>query len=392
MVNKVENTIETTIECENCECEIEKGEQREYESDFYCEDCFCDLFLFCDVCNEYCPQDDIVYIESAEEYVCNSCFELHYFRCDDCEGCFSQDDEMRVDCRSICDHCYCESYFTCDSCVEVYHNDYYGGDGYCENCYEENSSGLHNYCYKPDPVFYGKSDLYFGIELEIESSGQDVGEVVDGLPDYFYAKEDSSLDDGFEIVSHPASWGWLSDNKKKWDQIFSLRDSGFLSYNTTTCGMHVHMSKKAFSSLHLYKFLKMFFENQSFILSVSRRKLCNLNQYASLELDESIVYKATKKTNSSTKRYTAVNLENSDTVEVRIFRGTLAPSGFWRNLEFCKAVFDYTKDASIKDVVVTEFCSYVESHQKEYPNLYRFLCDKNFLPGLFKKEEKSKCA
>jgi len=377
---------EEIVVCQNCSCKIEEDDLQEFEGENYCQKCFGDLFSYCEQCDETVNADDMVCVNNGD-YVCESCRDDNYTCCDDCGEYVPNDDCLCIDGRCVCEECYCENYFTCESCNEIWHIDYYGSEGCCQNCEtSEDDNSLHNYSYKPDAVFYGDGDLYFGIELEIESEGNSIYDAVQSLPDFVYAKADSSMDDGLEVVSHPTSWQWLQENKEQWDEVLSLRNKGFLSYKTDTCGMHVHLSKKAFSTLHLYKFLKMFFENQEFITIISRRRSNSLDQWASLQSDESIVYKA--RTKNNTQRYTAVNLQNDESVEVRIFRGTLSPVGFWRNVEFCKAVYEFTKIASIRDVSKDKFCNYVVEHKKEYPNLEQFLLDKGLIESLFTQEVK----
>lgn len=369
--------------CLNCSCEVDTDNCQEHDGDKYCQDCFDNLFSYCEDCGEYVFNDNIEII--GDKYICESCRDDNYTYCAICSEYISNDNSMYVAGSDICvcELCYNESYFYCDSCGEICHNDYYSGGGCCQECSQnsEDNNGLYGYSYKPDPIFYGDGDLFFGIELEIESEGNSIYDVIQSLPDFVYAKADSSMDDGLEVVSHPTSWKWLQENKKRWDKILDLRNKGFLSYKTDTCGMHVHMSKKAFSTLHLYKFLKMFFENQEFITIISRRKTSSLDKWASLQSDESIVYKAKIKNNI--QRHTAVNLQNDASVEIRIFRGTLSPTGFWRNVEFCKAVYEYSKIASIKDISADKLCNYIVEQQKEYPNLYQFLIDKNMVNSLF---------
>ena len=383
----VMNKDKKTITCQNCSCEVDDNDGQEFDEDTYCQECFDDLFSCCEECGETVNIDDIVSVND-DNYMCESCRDNNYVCCNDCADYVSNDDCTCVDDRYVCETCYCNNYFTCESCGEVYHVDYYGDNGCCLICSQdlENSDGLYNYDYKPDPVFYGDGDLFFGIELEIESEGNNIYDAVQSLPDFVYAKADSSINDGLEVVSHPLSWQWLQENKNQWDKVLNLRNDGFLSYKTDTCGMHIHLSKKAFSTLHLYKFLKMFFENQEFITIISRRRASALEEYASLQSDESIVYKAKIKNN--TERYTAVNLQNDESVEVRIFRGTLSPIGFWRNVEFCKAIYEFTKIASIKDITAKKFCDYVMNCKKEYLNLKQFLIDKDLVQSLFNQRGK----
>ena len=43
-----------------------------------------------------------------------------------------------------------------------------GGEPYCSDCYDSHYHAvIHEYDYKPEPIFYGSGPRYFGIELEI---------------------------------------------------------------------------------------------------------------------------------------------------------------------------------------------------------------------------------
>ena len=63
--------------------------------------------------------------------------------------------------------------------------------------------------YKPDPIFYGKGPRYLGAELEIDGAGecsenaQEILNLANGDWELIYCKHDGSLDDGFEVVTHP---------------------------------------------------------------------------------------------------------------------------------------------------------------------------------------------
>ena len=367
-------STEQKIECENC------GQLfliNELNENGHCENCQ-DEFSSCDECGNLVHRDDIHY---HDNYVyCESCFDCNFTWCDCCEEITHNDNIISTPNQVICERCYEDNYFCCDCCGEVFQNDDYAEDGHCIACSDQNKV-IHNYEYKPEPNFYGDGPLFFGIELEVENTeNREYNEdVADCLPGFLYAKADGSLDDGFEIVSHPLSWNWLRENSEKWQYVFSLKEKGFRSYNTTTCGIHVHLTKSVFSGLHLYKFLKLFYENPGFIGVISRRRIEKLKEWASLESDTSIIYKARTKNNGNSERHVAVNLENYHTVEVRIFRGTLGRGGFWLNLEFCKAAYDFTKLKGIKEITVADFCNYVADSKKEFPNLFSFLEKRNYV-------------
>ena len=370
------------ITCFVCNQELDTDEYN-HDNKTYCENCYNEYITICDRCGDNTHIDNIQEVE-GEKQVCNACLMAYYTRCSHCDT-YVSDFTVTAGGYSICNNCYEGNYFTCDYCGRVIHNDDYGEDGYCQGCCR--SENLLEYNYKPVFNFYGKprNDLFFGIELEIENIEEEesIDNIVDNLHHSLYAKEDGSLDNGFEIVSHPASFKWIKENLKHWRKVFDLSKQGFRSYQTDTCGMHVHMSRKAFGTLQLYKLLKIFYENPKFILIMSRRsRMHQLKRYSSLTSDESLIIKARKPyENDYGKRYTAVNLCNPDTIEIRIFRGTLAEIGFMRNLEFCKAVYDFTKRVSIKNCSPPNLIKHV-INSKQYPNLHKFIIDKDLAKEL----------
>jgi len=386
-----------------------------------------DCALLCDECREntrrcsQCgtrfnsTQDGLVTADDSA--VCDDCTEV----CSFCNHACHPNDIT----NGLCDDCR-ENTSICDRCLQrcygdlIYFENY--DEGYCEECAGESSlchvcgeqcfdcdmhdettcnncaenSIIRDYDYRPDFTYYRlpteeKSNnlAFLGIELEVESQidheqrdnsrsiCDDAAEKV--ISDYLYCKNDGSLEDGFEVVSHPMTFEYIREHGRAiWDRTLNLNKLGFRSYNTSTCGMHVHIAKKAFSSLHLYKFLKLFYENQKFILAISQRRLENLTRWSGFgeneQPDLSLIQKA--KIKSAYIRYSAVNLTNRSTVEVRIFRGTLHEDSFWKNIEFVAAAFEYSRTVAIKNVGVYTFCDYVKKHAQRFPNLLSFMKEK----------------
>ena len=97
-----------------------------------------------------------------------------------------------------------------------------------------------------------------------------------------------------------------------------------------TCGLHVHISRLAFGCTYeqqeaaiarLLYFVEKFWAE---LLRFSRRTQSQMNRWAArygIRLTPSEQMNHAK--NSCAGRYTAVNLTNADTVEIRMFRGTL---------------------------------------------------------------------
>lgn len=248
-----------------------------------------------------------------------------------------------------------------------------------------NISLIRNYSYKPTTQFismpYDSKEVpFFGIELEVErmekseTSRGDMAKKIENKAWYF--KNDGSLNNGFEIVTHPLTFSYIKHSAKDFESALNeLSCNAYNSYNANTCGMHIHISKKAFGTWQLYKFMKFFAENVPFIVAISQRKMDKLVQWANIEDNDenALMYKAKKKEGNSA-RYVAINLQNYSTIEVRIFRGTLNFNSFMKNIEFIHALYMFTKESKI--ITLDSFKEYI-SNSCEYSNLKKFIKLKN---------------
>ena len=69
------------------------------------------------------------------------------------------------------------TYATCSLCCESFPTDdliEYEGRLLCRCCYDEQTSAdhaIHEYYYKPSPIFFGEGLRYFGVELEVDAGG-----------------------------------------------------------------------------------------------------------------------------------------------------------------------------------------------------------------------------
>jgi hypothetical protein len=98
-------------------------------------------------------------------------------------------------------------------------------------------------------------EVHFGIELEIDSkehipNKETLAGTIAGNENDFYCKSDSSLNYGFEIVSHPVTFDYFKKNKEKFQKVLKdAKEFGFRSHDAGTCGMHVHVSKDGISNV-----------------------------------------------------------------------------------------------------------------------------------------------
>ena len=173
--------------------------------------------MYCECCG--CLIDDDDYTEWNGQIICSDCLENHTTTCECCGERIWDEDVYGDNDITLCSHCYHHSYTRCSCCDALLHEDdayYLDGETYCRDCYEderEESNLIHEYGYKPNPIFYGEDNRYFGIELEIDGAGRDddyaeeLLDIANAHADLLYIKTDGSLDDGMELVSPPLHYG-----------------------------------------------------------------------------------------------------------------------------------------------------------------------------------------
>lgn len=296
--------------------------------------------FLCSCCNEEFSTEERMYV--GEEAVCEGCFDEHTVTCACCGAVIWSDDNSGDSDTPLCGRCYDRHYTSCEQCGCLLLNDdvYHDADEeypYCEHCYHQYHMGaIHDYNYKPDPIFYGDGSLFMGVELEIDGGGKDnsnareILEIANQTAEHIYIKSDGSLDDGMEIVTHPCTLDYHA-NQFPWNEIVRRAlDLGYLSHKTSTCGLHIHVNRGAFSDDYdqqeacIGRILFFMEKHWDELLRFSRRTEQQLNRWAArygLKSSPKEILDHAKKGYGG--RYTALNLNNDSTIEFRIFRGTL---------------------------------------------------------------------
>lgn len=330
--------------------------------------------IYCSHCGAIIDTDD--YGEINGQIVCSDCIENYTTTCDRCGAIIWDSYAYGDDYTSLCHHCY-ENYYTrCAECDALIHNDdayEYGGEYYCSECYHDirdRDSSIHEYSYKPEPIFYGDSNRYFGIELEIDGAGKDddyaeeILDIANADGTYIYIKSDGSLDDGMELVSHPMTLDYHKEYC--WSDIMRKAVSlGYRSHQTSTCGLHIHVNRTTFSDNReeqdeiISRILYFVEHHWNELLKFSRRSEYTMNRWAARygyeHTPKAIMDKAKKGNNG---RYAAVNLCNYHTVEFRMFRGTLKYNTFIAAIELVNRICDaamYNTDESISKLSWSDF-------------------------------------
>lgn len=316
--------------------------------------------------------------EFEENIYCDECFRRLTVLCDCCETRIWRDNAEGDSFIPLCRHCYDYEYTNCERCGTLLHNDdaLYEDDSdypYCQECYERiMSEPIKSYCYKPEPIFYGdNSKFFYGIELELDLGGEDSSKaqkLLDHINQdntYIYAKHDGSLTNGFELVTYPMTLDHHL-NEVDYSSLFEKSVAmGYRSHQTETCGLHIHVNRTAFGDSReeqeevIARIVFFVEKHWCELLKASRRTEYNINRWASrygISENAQNTYKKAKERHLG--RYVAVNLENYNTIEFRIFRGTLRYQTFIATLqlvdEICH-VCTYLNDKELEGLSWSSF-------------------------------------
>jgi hypothetical protein len=246
-------------------------------------------------------------------------------------------------------------------------------DGVCHHCLDA-SYKIHNYSTRVEQMLKFKATrvrpntVYLGCELEYETNNRNRAQIGVGKLMHGHAlmKSDGSIRNGFEIVTCPATLDiHLEIFKKFYD---SIPPDLKIEKNV---GMHVHVSRKPLSQLTIGKLTEFLnrLDNKQFIAHIAGRID---NNYARMN-DERTVTFPWKHRNGG-DRYNALNLNNSNTVEVRLFATPMNYKEFATRLQFVQALVDYCMPAQSNDSLKKQthyeaFMHWLSSRRRMFPEL-----------------------
>lgn len=337
----------------------------------------------CSMCGEPFPEERLREVEGAR--YCPGCLETETAVCSHCGRRIRIGSNMGDENRPLCPDCFHDYYTRCIHCdaliraEEACYEDDCQEEPCCSECYGRYDTGagpaIHEYYYKPAPLFYGKGTRFFGVELEVDDAGEsdENAETVmrlanrDGIR-RVYCKHDGSLDDGFEIVTHPMTLDYHCTEMPWREVLDELRDMGYLSHKADTCGLHIHVNRSTFGKsvpeqdACMARILYFFEKHWEELLKFSRRTEYQLSRWAARygykEHPMEILDHAKKGRGNG--HYACINLQNADTVEFRIFRGTLKYNTLIAALQLveqvCNAAFSLS-DREMRSLSWTSFAA-----------------------------------
>ncbi len=374
-----DKTTNTHLSCESCWNTSE--DVKEYTIDgmttILCKDCYDKKVMVCPICGKVHLLSNCAVLDG--KVVCFSClnklksrYKVSIYFCCSCKEYHTKQryGKNRVNEHEWCCDASAKNMPKCSACGVLSSrslNRSFCGTMLCNACWAKKEKYLiKSYHNDPIPEFYiydeekkknkqvpppnNGNGFFYGLELEVDSGGQrdDASEpTIKILNDEVYAMRDGSLENGFEIITHPHTEKALYN--MPWKEAFDyLVKSGYRSHDINTCGLHLHCNRVIFGlsaeqqAENIAK-LMYFFENyREDFIKLSRREVQHINRWAKFYSDgiykESInffkdMYYNYNRSSRHDDRYRAINLCKKKTIEFRLMRGTLNLDTFFATLD-----------------------------------------------------------
>ncbi len=144
-----------------------------------------------------------------------------------------------------------------------------------------------------------------------------------------------SLGSSFELISHPMTLGYIKESKKLDEAFYVLQDARARSLQNSSTGLHVHISREGYkNNEHMMRFHTFFYapHNAGFIEHMAGRAR-NGYQNSRQSTPPSNFLGGT--------RYEMLNYNNSNTVEVRLFKGAVGKDWLVEKVEFLDCLIEF---------------------------------------------------
>ena len=278
-------------------------------SNNYCVDC-CEIMeretkiKHCEICGRYervNNLNDVIKTDGTTISICEMCAERYLKKCEECgkihfiyePGNFARFTDNRGGNHYFCDECIdtTEKLTTCAECGETiyksdsdYYNNIIDGQHYCKTCYDEITTRyrINSYHFKsewnPQKLENEENPIYYGFELETENrtnaSTQYLKKLHDTFPYIVFERDGSLYSSGaFEMISEPLSMNFIKAHKENIKSLLKqMEEYGATSHDNTTCGLHIHFTRRFFNEEAENKIITIFERFQNELIRFSRRK------------------------------------------------------------------------------------------------------------------------
>jgi hypothetical protein len=136
----IDSADEDRVTCEHCGERTNNDDSVCVNDNYYCSDCYNDLYFYCEHCSTDCDRDDAVETYDARGHqnytVCSECAS-NYPECEHCGHRVHEDNSFSTDDgTNYCNRCVETQTATCAACGMVSDDlDQFDDDGNCEDCH-----------------------------------------------------------------------------------------------------------------------------------------------------------------------------------------------------------------------------------------------------------------
>lgn len=238
---------------------------------------------------------------------------------------------------------------------------------------------------------------FYGTEIEMEQIKNPMVRRDDTADKYraqvaalkMYCKHDGSLQNGFELVTHPRTYAsWIQDSKAIKELLRCFRSEGMRSRDTGRCGIHFHTNLNSFeNNWHIIRFGMFFHQNADFFYTASKRDPASCRKYAWFAKHpaqwavSAHSYLAGRRARFSEHpvamrfvnqfsaqmvldHHAGVNITDH-TIEVRFWRGTMDFTSILRIMRFLEHLKEYTKSVGFQDLTIDKFFKWVVDNKDD---------------------------
>lgn len=288
-----------------------------------CDSCLSEYYTWSDVEQCYIDNDDVCLV--GDEPMSYEYRDEHYRQCEECGGWFDLDEEG-VESE--------DGYYLCEECYPDFLDD--EGDVYYRDC-------GYIKCYHPDIEFefYGNGSKYLGCEWEVQGGGENStkAKYIFGRTREFYCCHDGSLDDGFEAITHPCTPEYMLNNIPWKDLTCKLDEKGY--YDEDGAGFHIHISRSHFASnSNIGKLVRFFSIHYMKLVEFANRPLGKARQWADATDCQGHTKFLDSYEEARGQRYSAVNVQNSETIEIRLFNTSYDHAVIKSYIQFADVISD----------------------------------------------------
>ena len=317
-------------------------------------------------------------------------------KCINCNRIMAEGEGIKKGDGYVCEDC-AKIYECCSICGKpVPRNLLYVQGGYyiCPNCQDDEYNRVLNYHgfndWQPKKLSAENNPLYLGIELEVDNKDYDYAEdnnqLILSIVRSMFKKDligssDSSLDNGFEMVTQPMSLSYWKKNKiselKNLTRFLISHD--YRSHDTSTCGLHVHVNKSYLGETEEKQdevIDKIYLVMENFRRELIKFARRGSNSYSRFLLEgeddikENLSIPSIKDKKNNHDRYMALNITNNATIEFRLFKGTLKYTTIMATLELVDIIVSIAKNKKLNELVGLSWNDMIDYKTTEFLKPY----------------------